>query len=219
MKIDQNFGEKTKVSFYWSQWRQDRNKNTFDGLPFPISPAREYIDRTPTYRLTIDRTMTPTLLLHLGGGVVHYVHTDSSPQSVLQYDAVKELGLVGASVTPSGFPRINGLSGSQGGMSSTIGPTNAGTYFNDKPTLVGSLTWIRSSHTWKFGGEWQKDIWSNVTAGNTMGAYAFQCAGDRTAVSADNRHRRRVHWISLRELPFGRGRRRHDRESPGFPVA
>lgn len=173
LKIDQNFGEKTKVSFYWSQWRQDRSKNTFDGLPFPISPAREYIDRTPTYRLNLDRTVTPTLLVHLGGGVVHYVHTDSSPQSVLQYDAVQELGLVGASVTPSGFPLINGLSGAQGGMSSTIGPTNAGTYYNDKPTAVGSVTWIRSNHTWKFGGEWQKDIWSNITAGNTMGNYSF----------------------------------------------
>ena len=58
-------------------------------------------------------------------------------------------------------------------MSSTIGPTNAGTYYNDKPTVVGSVTWIRSNHTMKFGGEWQKDIWSNVTAGNTMGNYSF----------------------------------------------
>ena len=71
---------------------------------------------------------------------MHYVHTDSSPASVLEYDAVKELGLVGASLTPSGFPLITGLSGTQGGMSSTIGPTNTGPYYNDKPTVVGSVT-------------------------------------------------------------------------------
>ena len=121
----------------------------------------------------MDQTVTPTFLVHLGGGLVHYIHTDSAPESVLAYDAVKELGLVGASVTPSGFPTITGLSASQGGMSSGIGPTNAGTYHNDKPTFVASATWVRGNHSIKTGVEWQKDIWANISAGNTMGGYAF----------------------------------------------
>ena len=104
IKIDQNFGLKTKLSFYWSQWRQDRDKNTFDGLPFPISPARIYIDRTPSYRLNLDHTLTPTLLLHFGAGLVHYIHTDSAPDSVLQYDAVKELGPGGGLGYSIGIP-------------------------------------------------------------------------------------------------------------------
>jgi hypothetical protein len=177
IKLDQNFGVNSKLSFYWSEWRQDRNKNAFDGLPFPISPARIYIDRTPTYRLNFDRTVTPTFLVHLGAGVVHYIHTDSAPDSVLKYDAVKNLGLVGASVTPSGFPQITGLlAATQGGMSSGIGPTNAGTYHNDKPTAVGSATWVRGNHTYKGGGEWQKDIWANISAGGTYGNYSISAA-------------------------------------------
>jgi len=174
LKIDENVGDKTKISFYWSQWRQDRDKNANDGIPWPVSNARIYIDRTPTYRLNIDRTITPTLLVHVGGGVVHYVHTDSAPPSVLNYDAPKELGLVGASVTPSGFPQVTGLSAAtNGGMASNIGPTNAGTYYNDKPTVVGSVTWIHGNHSYRAGGEWAKDIWSNVSAGGTYGNYGF----------------------------------------------
>jgi hypothetical protein len=69
VKVDQSFGTKTKLSFYWSEWRQDRDKSGFDGLPFPISPARIFIDRTPTYRLNFDRTVTPTFLVHVGTGV------------------------------------------------------------------------------------------------------------------------------------------------------
>jgi hypothetical protein len=174
IKIDENVGIETKISFYWSEWRQDRNKNTTDGLPWPISPARIYIDRTPTYRLNIDRTITPTLLVHVGAGVVHYIHTDSAPPGVLSYDAVKNLGLTGASVTPSGFPQITGLiAAANGGMASNLGPTNAGTYHNDKPTTVGSVTWIHGNHSYKAGGEWEKDIWANITSGGTWGNYAF----------------------------------------------
>ena len=45
IKIDENVGSKTKFSFYWSEWRQNVNKRTLDGLPWPVSPARIYIDR------------------------------------------------------------------------------------------------------------------------------------------------------------------------------
>jgi hypothetical protein len=58
-------------------------------------------------------------------------------------------------------------------MASNIGPTNAGTYHNDKPTTVGSVTWIHSNHSYKAGGEWEKDIWANITSGGTYGSYAF----------------------------------------------
>jgi hypothetical protein len=96
---------------------------------------------------------------------------------VLNYDAVKQLGLVGAAVTPSGFPQISGLSAAtNGGMASTVGPTNAGTYHNDKPTTVGSVTWIRGNHSYRAGGEWQKDIWTSVSSGGTYGNYGFSAA-------------------------------------------
>ena len=118
-------------------------KNGADALPYPISPTRNYIDRTPTFRVNLDQTVTPTFLVHLGLGEVRYDHIDSSPASVLTYDAVQQLGLVGSGTTPSGFPRLTGLSSSQGGVASAnnpgvLGPINANNYYNDKPTIVWS---------------------------------------------------------------------------------
>lgn len=178
IKVDQNVGLNSKFSFYWGNWRNDVNKNNADGLPFPVSPARQYQTRTNTYRLNFDQTIRPTLLLHLGVGEMRYYHLDSTPPSTLAYDAVTQLGLVGSATTPSGFPQITGLSTgtAQGGMSAVIGPTNAGTYYNDKPTSIGSLTWVRGNHTYKFGGEWHKDIWSDVNQGGSQGIYSFSAA-------------------------------------------
>jgi hypothetical protein len=174
IKVDQNFGPVTKVSFYWSEWRQDRSKNALDGLPAPISPARIYIDRTPTYRLNLDRTVTPTFLVHLGAGVVHYQHLDSAPDNTLNYDAVSQLGLVGSSKTPSGMPVVSGLlAGSNGGMSSNVGTGNGSLYHNDKPTTVLNATWIHGNHTYKAGGEWQEDIWTSEARAAQVGNYAF----------------------------------------------
>jgi hypothetical protein len=174
IKIDQNFGASTKVSFYWSEWRQDQNKTIFDGLPQPISPARVYQDRTPTYRINIDRTITPTLLVHLGGGVVHYHHLDSAPPETLAYNAPSLLGLVGSDRTPSSMPVISGLmAASNGGESSSLGAGNGNIYHDDKPTSVASATWVHGNHTFKAGGEWQEDIWTDENYIAQIGSYAF----------------------------------------------
>jgi hypothetical protein len=173
LKIDHNFSTSTKLSVYVTEFWQDVPKNSGDGLPYPISPARNYKDRTPTFRLTLDRVVTPTLLVHLGAGEVRYDHIDSSPSSVLDYDAVGLLGLVGSATTPAGFPNLAGLNASQGGMSSTIGPVNANNYYNDKPTAVASATWIKGNHTFKFGGEWRRDIWEDINTRGSQGKYNF----------------------------------------------
>jgi hypothetical protein len=174
IKVDHYFGPATKVSFYWSEWRQDRSKNALDGLPQPISPARIYTDRTPTYRFNVDRTVTPTFLVHFGAGLVHYQHLDSAPEATLNYDAVAKLGLVGSAKTPAGMPTVTGLSAnSNGGMSSNVGTGNGSLYHNDKPTTVLNGTWIRGNHTYKAGAEWQEDIWTSEARAAQVGSYAF----------------------------------------------
>src|SRR5205085_33796 len=146
IKVDHNFSSKLKTSFYWSEFVSDVPKNTADGLPWPISRGRTYIDRTPTVRLTADYVITPTLLLHLGAGVIRYDHTDSAPPEVLEYDALGQLGLTGSSTNPGGFPRIDfpasaqGGIGINGGAATNLGPTNANRYLDTKPTGVASLT-------------------------------------------------------------------------------
>jgi hypothetical protein len=184
IKIDQYLGTKTKIAFYWSDWENDVSKNFGDGLPTPISSARYYKTRTNSYRATVDETITPTLLLHFGVGEERYIHTDSAPPATLGYNAVSSLGLVGGS--RAGFPQINITTNADGGgfnpsftgpgstgATATLGPTNAGTYYNDAPTVTIGLTWVRGSHTFKTGVEARKSIWSDVNWGGTMGVYNF----------------------------------------------
>jgi len=175
VKADQIIGNKTKASFYWGQWINNVPKSTGDGIPFPISNARSFITHTNTFRLTIDQTITPTLLLHLGGGEIRYHHIDSNPATTSNFDAVAKLGLVGGLATPTGFPYITGTGGSQGGFSPSFGWTNGYRDMDDKPTWVAGLTWIKGNHTLKAGGEWWKDIWSFIRY-NTSGTYNFSPA-------------------------------------------
>ena len=70
-------------------------------------------------------------------GFLRFHNPDSSQAGSLTYDAVKELGLTGATTDPAGFPRMQGLStGNFGGMSFNMGPTNANDYWNDKLNVV-----------------------------------------------------------------------------------
>ena len=182
IKIDHNFNSKLKMSFYWSEFISDVPKNSADGLPWPLSRGRNYIDRSPTIRLTADYMLTPTLLLHLGAGVIRYDHTDSAPPSVLAFDSLAQFGLRGSSTTPGGMPRIDNISGNQGGLSGNLGPTNANRYLDTKPTGVASATLIRGNHTIKFGGDWARNQWSDLNTRGAQGVYGFDAA--QTALPA-----------------------------------
>ncbi len=173
LKLDHALSDNIKISVYLAAFWQNVPKSGADGLPYPLSPGRNFVDRTPTFRFSYDQTVTPTFLVHFGIGEVRYDHIDSSPDSVLSYDAPKLLGLVGAGVTPAGFPRLTGLSANQGGVTSTIGPVNANNYYNDKPTAVLSGTLIRGNHTYKAGAEWRKDIWEDINTRGSQGVYNF----------------------------------------------
>jgi len=170
-KIDQNFGTKSKLSFYWSEYDYESFGRN-DCLPQPISVETTRSIPTHTYRLTYDYTVTPTFLIHAGAGFVHY-YTNAFPISQVDgFNSVSQLGLPGA-VYP-GFPAIGFGSAAQGGSSVSIGGTNGGAVtIADKPTAVLSGTWIRGNHTYKMGGEFRIDDWINDTEANTQGNYTF----------------------------------------------
>ena len=183
LRMDQNIGVNSKLSFYIGEWTNDVPKNYGDGLPYPISSARNYLTHTWTYRLNLDQTLAPTMLLHLGLGEMRYSHIDSAPNSVLNYNAVANLGLAGASRSPAPFPEITGLSGlnnegliypgQAGNPSSNIGMTNSGHYLNDNPTAIASLSWVRGNHSYKAGIEWRETIFTDIELAGTGGIYNF----------------------------------------------
>src|SRR5215475_10031250 len=176
VKIDHNFNSNSKLSGYWSV--QDTTQITGpDGLPIPITGRRDQKIYGDTVRVNLDQTISPRFLLHLGAGYLRFHNPDSAPDDVINFDAVSKLGFSGASTEPSGFPRIVGpnlgnLQGNRGGMSA-MGPVQANKFWNDKLTAVASATWVRGSHTYKFGGEFKQEVWSDSNLTAAQGRLAF----------------------------------------------
>ena len=114
-----------------------------------------------------------------------------------------KLGLVGGLGNPAGFPDIRGLLGaSQGGKAGNSGWTNGVRDYDDKPTAVISGTLVKGNHTYKFGAEWWKDIWSFIGLQHVRKVHFFGRA-DRASLPAKYQRRGRQYRIPVRQLSVG----------------
>ena len=170
VKLDHSLNSNARLSFYYSHEGSEIYTGT-DGLPSPITAERILHVATDTFRLNYDDTVTPHLIIHAGIGFMTLYDPDVALPSVLSYDAVGQLGLVGG--TTAGFPRLAGLGNSFGGMSLGIGPTNANHYYNDKPTAILSVIYVRNNHTIKSGVDFHIDTWTDRNTRGTSGIYNF----------------------------------------------
>lgn len=175
IKIDHSFSNTTKLSGYWSVQHTDQITGP-NGLPAPITSQREQLIYGHTTRLNLDKTVTPTLLIHMGAGYLRFHNPDSSPPSVLNYDAVGKLGLSGSATNPAGFPYISAANSNAGGLSYQLGPNTAGLYFNDKLTAVASAAYVRNNHSFKLGGEFKQEVWTDNNYYQSQGFYNFNAA-------------------------------------------
>jgi len=153
IKIDQNISDKNTLSFYWSRVNTESQISSplggADGLPLEIGAYRGTFIPTYTIRLNYDRTMKPTLLLHLGAGYYKTRSDDHAP--FLNFDPTA-FGLNGFLIHRQ-FPSITGqLSTLYGGMQN-LGEANQTLNFEEKPSYNANLTWIRGKHTYKVGAE------------------------------------------------------------------
>jgi hypothetical protein len=174
VKIDHTFDAGTKLSTYYSSQFTDQITAP-DGLPFPITSRRDQKIYGHTIRLNLDKTLTPTVLLHAGVGYLRFHNPDSSPDDVLEYDAAGQLGFIGSATLPSGFPVITGLgSTSAGGFNNnSMGPGNANKYYNDKLTAVVNATYARQTHVFKVGGEFKQEVWTDINKTYSQGQLFF----------------------------------------------
>src|SRR5712692_6999410 len=179
IKIDHSFTASSRISGYYSHQRTDKD-NGRDALPDPISQRRDQFIRSDTVRLNYDHTLLPTLLLHFGAGYQRYHNPDAAPPSITEYDP-GQLGFKGQFAP--GFPRITGTGSAYGGIVvypggqiggvPGIGPTNRNLYLQDKPTAVAGATYIRGNHTYKAGGDWRFDTFTNRNTNGVPGSYNF----------------------------------------------
>src|ERR1700722_2741135 len=167
LKVDQLIGTKQKVSFYWSKTRTYAPFSPIyggsEGLPSPITADRGSFIGGPVERVNYDYTVTPTMLIHLGVGYQENKFFDDAPD--ITYNAAQQLGLTGATIDRN-FPIFQGL------CTALLGcPTAAGGTMNmrpvagqthsywEKPSVNGSVTWIRANHSLKAGTDM---YWSAV---------------------------------------------------------
>ena len=143
VKIDHSFNSNLKLSGYWSETNTESPNVT--ALAFPLGSNGGSSISAKTVRLNLDYIITPTLLLHFGGGVIRATSTPN----VGAFDN-STIGLKGTNYNE--FPYFSALSGAQGGMANfgTAGNSNSESV---KPTSTVSLTWVRNNHTYKVGGE------------------------------------------------------------------
>jgi hypothetical protein len=196
VKIDQSIGAKTKLSFFW-QRTQTTNPNgnptlgQSDGLPGHLTTSLGTFTKAPLYRLNFDYSLTPTLLLHLGGGYrATYFRTPAvTPEGNIVYDqdpfdAEKEVGLKGLPLKRF-LPRFTGLlsSAGNGGMKDFGGTAAGAPVTTQSPTFNANLTWVRQNHTYKYGGEFRTE---NYYAGGPGNDGTFTTAASLTGQPFQN---------------------------------
>ncbi len=165
LKMDQIISSKDKLSFYWSRINtQSQVASPYgnaDGLPLEIGQYRGTFIPTWTTRLNYDRTLTPTLLLHLGAGYYHTSFSDRAPFLNFQPSQFDLTGFVqdrqfpsvsGMCVPPPGFG-ATGCAG-YGGMQ-TVGTADQiqSQSYEEKPSFNANATWVHGNHTYKLGAE------------------------------------------------------------------
>lgn len=193
-KIDEIISDKDKLSFYW-----DRNNTesqigyplgNADGLPEEIGGYRGTFIPTWIARLNYDRTISPTVLLHLGAGYMHTSFSDRAP--FLSFNP-SQFDLSGF-VQDRQFPSITGMCGTllgpgapPGCITGTAsyfgqqysgfgGMQNVGTAaqiqsqnYEEKPSFDANLTWVHGAHSYKFGAElYLEQVYTGSFSGVTM---------------------------------------------------
>lgn len=178
LKLDHNFSDSSKVSFF-IQAMTENNDQLYgpgggDGIPTAITTHRPSHIHQSVYRLNYDQTIMPTTILHLGAGLhkLYFPDTVTNPN----FDQLKELGLPGAYATI--FPLISGLNAARGGM----GPRGAGQNMGPfrqyirrmyKPAGSASLTWIKKNHTYRFGAGMRLEGYPSQIVFPAYGYYNF----------------------------------------------
>lgn len=198
IKVDEILSDRDKLSFFW-----DRNNTesqigfplgNADGLPQEIGGYRGTFIPTWITRLNYDRTVSPTILLHVGAGYLHTSFNDHAP--FLNFDPA-QFDLTGF-VQHRQFPSITGMCGQlvglpgtppgciSGTQSNTLGQLfsgfggmqNVGTSgqiqsqnYEEKPSFNANLTWVKGAHSFKFGAELYLDqILTGSFSGVTLAA-------------------------------------------------
>ncbi len=174
IKIDHNLGSKLHAAFYFQKTSTStpRTGTGADDLPNNITVSGTSGNAARTYRLNLDHTLTPRLLIHYTFG-----WNDSDfllgPEDFLNIQ--QTVGLSGAITPGRGLPLIaTGVSNNsaEGGMGN-LGPQYDQHFWERRPSFVTSATYVRGAHTYKVGAEIRQMKYPNFNFTYTAGEYTF----------------------------------------------
>jgi hypothetical protein len=194
VKMDHLLSARIKFSGLYltnaSAAQYSQSLNGSEGLPATITATRGTFSRSQQWRLNFDDTLSPTLLLHVGAGILQYLLDDHSPTTNFDDSTI---GLTGVPNPGGRFPGIGGLCASGSGINTApctgtggmmdMGPTIfapgtgvAGAQSITKqmtPTFQASLTWVKGNHTYKVGSEVRIFGYPLQALANTNGLFGF----------------------------------------------
>ena len=178
-KIDHNISQKMKLSGYYSEIHTNSPVNNGFTQVYTATQPQHAVSHT--VRLNWDYSATPTLLLHLGAGLLY----TSNPQdnTSFGYDQTK-LFPQGLPFAAPYFPYLAGMVSSLGGGwnggGGWPGVTNTNVAFSlsphnydTKPTFNASATWVKGNHTYKLGATALFEGVQALTASRANGQFGF----------------------------------------------
>jgi len=176
-KIDQNLSDKMKLSGYYSQTRTFSPQNNGFTQIYTATQPQNAVSNT--VRLNWDYTATPSLLIHVGAGIMR----TSNPQTSFAYDQ-KQLFPQGLPFYAQYFPymagMVSGLGGGWNGGGGWPGVTNTNVAFtltpeayDTKPTFNSNATWVKGNHTFKLGATALFEGIQSVNSSRADGQFGF----------------------------------------------
>jgi hypothetical protein len=147
VKIDHSITSTIRVAGFFSQ--TGTNSPSANGYTQVFTSALPTASVSRTTRINYDQTLTPTLLLHFGAGLLWTI----VPQVLPDYDQSQLFGTQTFYVNQ--FPNIvPGNDAQRGGSNVNMGSGFSYKAQRDiKPTFNANLTWVRGNHTFKTGAE------------------------------------------------------------------
>ncbi|HWC00885.1 MAG TPA: carboxypeptidase-like regulatory domain-containing protein, partial [Bryobacteraceae bacterium] len=159
VKADHNVTDNHRLSGYFNYgYRQRNNIGGARYLPVPGPPTTGWQDQlTPSYmvRLSLNSTLTPTLINRLAAGFNRFLNQNGAPLATIGKDWASQIGIQNTS--PNVFPNFN-FSGLdyQGGTIGKIGVGSFGSGANGSYVINDDLTKIHGRHTFHFGYQYTR---------------------------------------------------------------
>jgi hypothetical protein len=170
VKIDQNIGSNHHLGFFFNKTRYDSTPGPAgpSGLPEPLWNGSVSDYQASLYRVSYDWTLSPTLLNHFAAGGNTFYKNSYSPNSGGNWKS--KICIPNAVDCNVNFPNIS-FSEYTGWGSTAYNGTDQPSY-----SIKDDLSYIRGSHTFKFGYAFQSQQANGFGQQNIAGQATFNFA-------------------------------------------